>query len=112
MSFILPTLRDIDKDTKYIVFGYINQIENVYNFEKIPSLICFICLAYYYNNPEYFESAGDNIIISNNKQMITKTIHNDFSNTTLMNQWIESNSKCIVKWIFHIKKTKDYSTIF
>lgn len=101
-SIIIKTAKQIPELDHHLVFGYIHCLEKNLSLQSVPSLIIYICLAFYYQK-EYFMQSCDDIKVSNNKQTITKT-QNDrsFNNKSYLNQWIESNCSQIVKWIFKI----------
>ena len=101
---IMKTAKQIPELEKYIVFGYIHccEKEYIHSLPAIPSLIAYICLAFYYHK-EYFINACEDIIISKDKRTITKIKNNkNVDNTSYLNQRITSNSNEIVKWIFKI----------
>ena len=57
-------IKDVDNKKKLIVMGYIriyqNLFENNNTYYNIPSLVQYLCIAYYWI-AEYFTIHGDNI---------------------------------------------------
>ena len=111
MSFFLPDLKTVQKRSQYVVFGYIKQIEITYNIKNIPSLICFICLPYYYEYEHFMKPNDDCIMISDDQKTVTKKSKSraDWDNITFLNKWIDSTNECIVEWNFHITKKSKYT---
>ena len=112
MSSLFRKLQSIDKDTKSTVFGYIRQTEDELSLYCIVALrISFLCLSYYHQG-EYFEKAGDDIKISNDKLTITKILNDkSWYNTTYGKTWINSGVSQIVKWKFKVNKMKGIDCI-
>ena len=95
--------KSIKKDTRFTVFGYVRQNENKLSlYCNIPSMISYLCLSYYHHG-EYFEKAGDDIQISNDKMTATKvTQEYNWDNTAYGKTWIDSSVDQIVEWKFKI----------
>ena len=62
---------EIDHDTDFLVSGYIRQYEAIVS-NIVPPLVVHTCLIFYHLN-EWFESIGDNVKISENKCLLTRT---------------------------------------
>jgi len=95
----------MDNWVKYLIFGYIKQIQNEQSLTNIPLLINYLCILYFYEN-EYFDKIGDGITVSDDKLTITQTkpFKNNWMNTTYCKNWIESASNKVIKWKFKMNK--------
>ena len=110
MTTSLKVLKYIDQRTKFVVFGYIREYENKLSlYINISPGICYICLAYYFLG-EYFEKAGNQFIISNDKMTVTKKQesykyeYSNWNNTAYGKLWINSTIPQIIKWKFKINE--------
>ena len=103
MAACFKQLKSIKKDTRFTVFGYVRQNENKLSlYCNIPSMISYLCLSYYYHG-EYFEKAGHDIQISNDKMTVTKVTQEcNWDNAAYGKTWIDSSIDQIVKWKFKI----------
>ena len=112
MSSFLKQLKSIRPDIKFTVFGYVRQSENELSlFCNVPSMISYLCLSYYFHG-DYFEKAGDDIQISNDKTTITKISEKyNWFNTSYGKTWIESSIPQIVEWKFKINKKESGCSI-
>ena len=112
MTACLKQVKSIKKETQFTVFGYVRQNENkMALFCNIPSMICYLCLSYYYHG-EYFEKAGDDLQISNDKMTITKVSNKvNWLNTAYGKTWIDSNIDQIAEWKFKMNKLENYICI-
>ena len=102
-------LKIVDKASKYIVFGYIQKIQQQLNnelFSVIPKLITCIILAFYFDDTDEFDQnyCGPHIKISNNNKTITHVKDNDNSNTCYGKTIIHSLSNGIYIWKIKIIK--------
>ena len=113
MAAFLKRLKSIKQDTKLTVFGYVRQNENKLSlFCNVPAMVSYLCLSYFFHG-EYFEQAGDDIQISNDKMTITKISNtNDWYNTSYGKKWIDSAIPQIVEWKFKINEMVDGYSIF
>eukprot|EP01084_Bolivina_argentea_P188005 323726_1 len=109
----LSNVQKADKRSKYIVFGYIREIESKLNLENIPMLISYLCFSYHYD-PEYISKARDDLFeISNDKRTVTaKKEEFSMKHTIYCNQWIHSMSNAIVKWTFKINHLPKMAILF
>ena len=97
---MLPNFADIKKVKPKIrntVSGYIRKCQHVLlpknnPYYNIPSLIYFICIAYY-NQREYFTKHGKNITL--NKECNTISSDSFISNTAYGNIDIINDGQCI-----------------
>ena len=95
--------KEADRESTYTVFGYIRKMEKQLSSQNIPKDITKICLEFYFMN-EYFERAGQDIRISDNKLSITsicKTDHS-WSNISFTKNWIDSMSQNIIIWTLKV----------
>ena len=89
--------KNIDERSKNIVFGYIHEIEQLFKLE-IPPLVVHLCLVFYFMD-EFFAKVRDDFFKLSQNKLKVRNIHEcGFDHTIFCNQWIESTSKCIVKW--------------
>ena len=102
------SLNMVDKRTKCIVYGYINQIERLFQFStNIPISIIQICILFYFEK-ECFEKSSDFIkIYGDQQELITKIKSNGWSCVAFGSKWIESNRLNIIKWTVKIIETVD-----
>ena len=105
MASSLKQLKAIEQDTEFTVFGYVRQNENNLSlFCNVPDMVTHLCLSYYFHG-EYFEKAGDDIKISNDKMTVTKIAGPaDWNNSSYGKQWINSSISQIVEWKFKVNK--------
>ena len=98
----LVNIKDVDQKTKDIVFGYIHRMESSLNFELIPPLVSHLCLLFYYIQEFFAQIRNDYFKLSQNKLKVTNISQKGvgFDHSILLNKWIDSTSKCIVKWTF------------
>ena len=106
MAACLKHLKSIKQDIRFTVFGYVRQNEDKLTlFCNVPSMICYLCLSYYYHG-ECFEKAGDDLKISNDKTTVEKVANGmfdvNFRNTSYGKTWIDSSINQIVEWKFKI----------
>ena len=102
MALELKTLSKVDRDSEYLIFGFIRQSE--IEFDKIiPPLISWTCLMFYWMN-EYFEFIGDTVIASENQLTITSMgdAIDCWQNTSFGKQIIQSTNEGIYKWILSV----------
>ena len=70
---VFQQLKEIDKNTKYVVSGYIRNEHKLIKqspyvlFQNIPISILSLCTLYYHPT-DYFDSVGRDILLSNNKK--------------------------------------------
>ena len=100
----LKALQWIPPRPKDVTFGYVRQMQAEL---AIPPIISYLILCYYCY-VEYFEKAGDDLEISNNKCSITRIttpISNKAANlnTAYGKRWIKGDLNKIAKWSFIIE---------
>eukprot|EP01084_Bolivina_argentea_P069023 125643_1 len=105
MSKAFKKLQRIDKNIKYIVFGYIRECEQQLNLSSnVPPMISFMCLLYHFHG-EYFQNTGNDINMSTDRAIITKIEnpkHGIWSNVSYTKQWIDSDTNLLVKWTLKV----------
>ena len=107
MSTCLQHLKDIDRNTKYVVSGYIREEHKLIKqspyvlFQNIPNAISAFCTLYYHLT-DYFDCIGDDVLSSNNRKTLMSTrpcmkvcLQ---GSTSYGNMVIPSKSNCIYKW--------------
>ena len=101
----LKLLKSVPNKSKHAVFGYIREMEQQLALSNIPVMINYLCLGYYFHG-EYFEKAGDDLQILNDKmsvKRISEPIERiKYMNTAYGKRWIQLNSGEIFKWKFRI----------
>ena len=102
MAFNAEKLKQIDKKTKYLVYGWIrneqrtlSSFHNNHAFYIIPELVIYHCLFYYYLS-EYFNIIHDGAITLNNKQSIKNIKH--ISTSCYGKIMVEPDECMIHKW--------------
>eukprot|EP01084_Bolivina_argentea_P115112 204780_1 len=117
MSFDFDKIKQIDNNTKLILFGFIRQSQHELmnkhkedTFYIIPDLITYACLLFYYTDEYFAKSNLAEIIISDNKQTITKrnapfVSKFGWDNTSYGNLWIDSNENKIIIWTLKMNRT-------
>ena len=115
MSFNAAKLKQIDKKTKYFVYGFIRNEQKSLSshhddnpFYTIPELIIYQCLLYYYLN-EYFNIICEGVTTLNNKQSIKNIKHR--STTCYGNIIIDPNESLIHKWEIKIDNCSHHNYI-
>ena len=75
--------------------------------------ICLMCLAYYHQF-EYFETAGNDMKISDDKMTVTKLDleNSGWHNTAYGKAWIDSTIHQIVEWKFKINAMHSQYSIY
>eukprot|EP01084_Bolivina_argentea_P107699 192546_1 len=97
-------LKNIENETKYLVFGFLRISSDLLDL-NMPDLIIFTCLSFYYIS-EYFAKPGTNIEISCDGAKITKICSGHWENVTYGNKEITSRSKGIYKWYLKMIKCR------
>ena len=122
MSTYWQQLKEIDKNTKDLVSGYIRKSHKLNKqrpyilFQNVPICVSSLCTLYYYVT-DYFDSISKHVLTSNNKKtvMSTKSCMNLISlqgSTSYGNMVIPSNSNCICKWQIAFSKIMTASDRF
>ena len=109
MSF--KSLKNIDKNTKYSVYGWIREKENELQLVNVPSLIISICILYF-RELDQFEIVDNGFELSDNNRKLRNVSHDTdnhrFFSIPLRNNYgitkISSMSKVICKWDLKITK--------
>merc|ERR1712232_496954 len=103
-------LKRVDKQSRYIIFGCIREIEstldatNVNLFKNIPLLVTSLCMTYYFI-PEFFDdSISNQIKLTNYKRNMRTNYRNDKLNYGSIT--ISSTNKLISEWHLKIKHIK------
>eukprot|EP01084_Bolivina_argentea_P088147 159148_1 len=104
MQINYDKLKNIDNETKYLVFGFLRISSDLLEL-NMPDLITFTCLSFYYIS-EYFAKAGTNVEISCNETKIEKICSGHWGNISYGNIKITSHSKGIYKWYLKIIKCR------
>ena len=107
----LKALKSIPNNPKYTVFGYIQRMEKELCVVSLPTIISYLILGYYFHG-EYFEKAGDDLKISNDKMSVIRInkpspIFTAFMNTAYGKSWIPGNLNKIIQWRFKIESYGD-----
>ena len=101
----LKRLKSIPNTSKHATFGYIREMEHQLALSNIPVMINYLCLGYYFHG-EYFEKAGNDLSITNDKMSVTRItapIYGARNRTTAYGkQWVELNTQKTIKWKFKI----------
>ena len=90
----LKELKKIPLKIRSAVFGYMRQTEKQLYLSTVPIMVYYLCLGYYFHG-EYFEKAGNDLQISDDKMCVEritepeKTERGAFMNTTwyIMDYW-------------------------
>eukprot|EP01084_Bolivina_argentea_P193173 331454_1 len=117
MQHFYKQMKQIDNETKNLVFGFIRQklwkhISNLSNTYGIPELIIYICLTFYYI-PESFGICPSHVIgiLSNRTTIIKYGNKHAWNNTTYGHRIIHSNSNSINKWKIKINTLFNHESI-
>ena len=101
MSIVnIANAKNVDHKLQCLVFGYMKSVQSSV---RIPIEIFYLCILFLFEF-EYFEIAGDGVIISEDKMTVTKdeSSHNTWQNTSYGKFIAPSISKSIVTWIIKI----------
>ena len=97
----MERLKKVDKQSKYLVHGYIHKIESTHKLSmNIPSSIIRICILFFFQT-EYFEKCGDDLMITGDKSDTLKRISTDdgYHNYVAYGlHWMDSTKYETVKW--------------
>ena len=100
IAFELSEAKKADGATKLLIFGFLCNTMNTHQLStNIPDLVCFMVIIYFMQR-EYFDKAGKDIQISDDKLSITRISGYNYFSTTYCKQWISSTSNIIVTWKF------------
>ena len=107
----LKQLNQIDKPTKYSVYGWIRETETQFKLKHTPSMITAICILYF-RDDEIFDINNRNekkIKLSSNRKSITKigdimTNNIGWNNNTYGTIQISSMNNMVYKWDIKIIK--------
>ena len=106
----LKELKSIPNKPKYTTFGYIHEMEKQLALSNVPAMINYLCLGYYFHG-EFFEKAGDDLQICNDKmsiERITPAIFGDeWMNTGYGKLKVSADSKYVITWKFVIESFGD-----
>ena len=104
----LKELKSIPNRTKCIAFGYIHAKEKQLSLPNVPDSINYLCLMYYFHG-EFFEKAGNDLKICDERMSIQKVIRNvnQWNNTGYCKTWISSDLWHVIKWDFLIQSFGD-----
>ena len=98
----MKALKLLPNNTKYTIFGYVRRMEKESFPLNIPAMITYLILKYYFHG-EYFEKAGDDLEISDDKMSVTRITSpgrlNRFMNTAYGKTWIDGNLNQIIRHI-------------
>ena len=107
----LTMLKEIDKDVRYLIFGYMRSSELLFDdnnpYYNIPDFVCTICLWYYcilYMTNDKFDIAAGDIEISEDKLTITKGAADAEFYSVYGTQGIPSMSQMHCKWKFKMNR--------
>ena len=103
-------LQKVNKEFKYVVFGYIREQQNNHSFDIIPKLVMFIILAFYADISDEFDKTlcGDNVKISVDGKSIIHFQKNYSSNTSYGKKIINSMDDGIYIWRLKLFDDKNY----
>ena len=102
-GFQIADAKEVDEITKLIIFGFIRNMQELKVY--IPDLICFMIMIFYMEK-EYFDKAGADYKISEDKLSMTRIKGEGWNNSAFFKNWIPSTSNVIIKWIFKATKTE------
>ena len=91
---------------KHAVFCYLHSMEKELFLVNVPTIISYLILGYLFHG-EYFEKAGDDLEISNDKMSVTRItkpspVFTAFMNTAYGKTWIPGNLNQTVRWRFKL----------
>ena len=91
--------------SKYCVFGYMRNMEQLLKLSSIPVVIAYLCLKYY-AIPEMFDKFPTKYFqTTKDKLTIMNKLHAPYNQHCIyLYQWIDSTSKSIIKWTFKINR--------
>ena len=99
----LKQLRNVDKRTKYAVYGWMRNKEKELRLSHTPAMISSICILYL-SEDEIFGIIGKDTKLSNNKKCIIKRT-TGADNSSYGMKGIDSMLDCICKYDLKISKT-------
>eukprot|EP01083_Nonionella_stella_P158332 515222_1 len=97
----------IDKNTQYIVFGYIRSHQTLFEhtphplFQIVPVWISKMCTLFYHTS-DHFETIGNNTKSSEDNKTLTK-LNTNWDNTSYGSMVIESDLSSVCRWHLNIK---------
>ena len=97
MTVCWKKLSQIDKRTKYGVYGWIREAEAALELGHIPLMISSICILYFYED-EMFDEIADAVKMSKDRKCVTKLPESSWQNTNYGIVQIASNSVAIYRW--------------
>ena len=107
MPLSLKRMKRINTKTKFAVFGFLRESEQKLSLLIIPTMIYYLCLAYYYQG-EYFERCTNGMEISTDKLTVTHEYNRAFGRIydvrTICHQWVDSIKEQVVKWKLKINQ--------
>eukprot|EP01084_Bolivina_argentea_P205195 350590_1 len=110
MTLNLEELKKIDESSILVVFGYMRELhKQLKSTYKIPSLISWICLKYFYSI-DYFEIIGQHTVLTEDKSTITKT-HWGWTCTSYGKLIIPSMDNIVIKWFLRLVEAMDGNII-
>ena len=101
----------VDERTENLVYGFVHELETLYKLtSNIPKAIIRLCVLFYFQT-EYFEKAGNKMIISGDKNDIIFKTARTWNCYAFGVNWIDSNKQDIIKWTVKITKNKSHNGV-
>ena len=102
-------LKQIDKVTKYSVYGWIRRKQKILNLQSIPSMISAICILYFRDDERFAVINEAKMTLSRDGKLITNKYHSsplygDYSNSNYGAIEVDSMSDMIYEWRLRIVK--------
>ena len=97
MSAFLKQLVNIEKKTKYTVYGWVRELEKALKLSNIPDLVTAVCILYLGDN-ETFEIVSASLKLSDDKKVITKCRDDTMDYCAYGCIKISSTSDVICRW--------------
>ena len=117
LSVDFASLKKVDRKTKYLVTGFIRNVEKQLDQDMIiPALVLTTCILFYHLK-EFFVVCGDEMIIDEKMTTVSilipqKTIYSKFKrNTVYGNIGITNKYNCIYSWTLKILQSDIYDIL-
>eukprot|EP01084_Bolivina_argentea_P201177 343917_1 len=104
MELSLKRMSNVGFRSKYVVFGWIRNVEKLLN-SHIPMMISSICTLYYWEDEMFVMVANDVQISPTDNKCIQKNVFtSNFDNSSYGSKEISSISNCNYRWDIKILK--------
>ena len=95
----------VDRETQYLVYGFIHETEKLYKLDNIPNIIIELCVAFFHYIDEIFSIYNpQSIQLSEDKKTITQIEFNRDDCNFGINQITSADNECKYEWDLNIIK--------